>query len=169
MGAHFGVYLIRIYSGFLQGSFQADKPPAGDLSGEELGMTTLTHAPHATTCGGSAGVATYNSERCTGRCEAKCYEAITGNCDCICRRHKHGAGVERTTENTRELAKEWLTTRKQAHSDTSYWAAPAGLTATSAGSLVKKHQHRPDVVGDTSARPRHPFCLRLKLANEQER
>ena len=124
-GTRFGVYLIRIYSGFLQGSFQADKPPAGDLSGEELGMATLTHAPHATACGGSAGVATYNSERCTGRCEAKCYEAITGNCDCICRRRKHGAGVERAPENTRELAAEWLTTWKQAHSDTCYWAVPA--------------------------------------------
>jgi hypothetical protein len=29
-------------------------------------------------------IATYNSEGCTGRCDAKCYEAVTPGCDCIC-------------------------------------------------------------------------------------
>lgn len=84
-------------------------------------------------------IATYNSEGCTGRCDAKCYEATTGNCDCICggrntctvtaggfvRCKCHGAGVERATENTRALAEEWLTAWKQAHSDTTYWTVPA--------------------------------------------
>jgi hypothetical protein len=88
-------------------------------------MATLTHAPHATACGGSAGVGTYNSERCTGRCDAKCYAATTGSCDCICGGLNHGAGVEQATENTRERADEWIAAWKQAHPDTVCWNIPA--------------------------------------------
>ncbi len=70
-------------------------------------------------------IATYNSEGCTGRCDARCYEATTGSCDCICGGLNHGVGVEQATENTRELAEEWIAAWKQAHSDTTYWTVPA--------------------------------------------
>lgn len=45
-----------------------------------------------------------NSEGCVGRCDAKCYEAEGGNCDCICGGVSHGKGLEQATDNTRELA-----------------------------------------------------------------
>ena len=70
-------------------------------------------------------IAIFNSEGCTGRCDAKCYEATTGSCDCICGGLNHGAGVERATDNTRELAEEWLTAWKQTHPDTLFWNIPA--------------------------------------------
>ena len=70
-------------------------------------------------------IATYNSEGCTGRCDAKCYAATTGSCDCICGGLNHGAGVEQATENTRERADEWIAAWKQVHPDTVCWNIPA--------------------------------------------
>ena len=43
-----------------------------------------------------------------GRCDAKCYEAIGPECDCICGGRNHGAGQEKAIENTRELADDML-------------------------------------------------------------
>ena len=74
-------------------------------------------------------IATYNSEGCTGRCDAKCYDATTSDCHCICGGLNHGAGVERATNNTREMAEEWLAAWKQTHPDTTDWAVPAAQLA----------------------------------------
>ncbi len=49
-------------------------------------------------------IAVYNSDGCVGRCDAKCYNATSGECDCICGGKNHGAGKERAMENIRE---EW--------------------------------------------------------------
>ena len=53
-------------------------------------------------------IAVYNSEGCQGRCDAKCYEAHEGECDCICGGRNHGVGQEQALDSTRELAESWL-------------------------------------------------------------
>lgn len=70
-------------------------------------------------------IAVYNSSGCVGRCDAKCYDAEHADCDCICGGRNHGAGKQRATDNTRELAEQWLADWKQAHPDTVGWAIPA--------------------------------------------
>ncbi len=53
-------------------------------------------------------IAVYNSSGCVGRCDAKCYNAKTPDCDCICGGKNHGTGLEQAIENTREQVDEWL-------------------------------------------------------------
>lgn len=53
-------------------------------------------------------IAVYNSEGCVGRCDAHCYNATTPDCNCICGGRNHGAGIERATDNTRDLAEDWI-------------------------------------------------------------
>jgi hypothetical protein len=53
-------------------------------------------------------LAVYNSEGCVGRCDAKCYQAVGGKCDCICGGRNHGAGYTQAADNTRELASRWV-------------------------------------------------------------
>lgn len=53
-------------------------------------------------------IAVYNSEGCVGRCDAKCYDAETLPCVCICGGRNHGAGIAVAKEQTRELAGEWI-------------------------------------------------------------
>ena len=52
-------------------------------------------------------IAVYNSDGCVGRCDARCYNATSEHCDCICGGKNHGAGLDRATENTREMFEEW--------------------------------------------------------------
>ena len=44
-----------------------------------------------------------NSDGVVGRCDAKCYDAKSPACDCICAGRNHGAGKQRAIANTREL------------------------------------------------------------------
>lgn len=53
-------------------------------------------------------IAVYNSEGCVGRCDSKCYDAVSGPCDCICGGRNHGAGRAQAIANTREIADSWL-------------------------------------------------------------
>lgn len=53
-------------------------------------------------------IAVYNSDGCVGRCDARCYQAMTSKCDCICGGKNHGAGEDQAIENTRNLAHEWI-------------------------------------------------------------
>ena len=55
-------------------------------------MTTLIH------CQGAGA----------GRCDAKCYNATSPHCDCVCGGMNHGVGREQAQDNTRELAGELL-------------------------------------------------------------
>ena len=48
-------------------------------------------------------IAVYDSDGCVGRCDAKCYEALEPECDCICGGRNHGVGHKRALENTAEL------------------------------------------------------------------
>lgn len=48
-------------------------------------------------------IAVYNSEGCVGRCDAKCYNATTEQCTCICGGVNHGAGFRKAADNTAEL------------------------------------------------------------------
>jgi orotate phosphoribosyltransferase len=38
-------------------------------------------------------LAVYDSEGCVGRCDARCHEARTPDCDCICGGRYHGVGA----------------------------------------------------------------------------
>jgi len=38
-------------------------------------------------------LAVYNSEGCVGRCDARCHEATSPDCDCICGGRYHGVGA----------------------------------------------------------------------------
>jgi len=50
-------------------------------------------------------IATYDGEgKCTGRCDANCYNAKGGHCDCLCGGANHGVGVNQAVQNTRDLA-----------------------------------------------------------------
>jgi hypothetical protein len=53
-------------------------------------------------------ISVHNSEGCVGRCDAKCYEAQSAECDCICGGKNHGAGLEQARDNVAELAEGWL-------------------------------------------------------------
>jgi hypothetical protein len=46
-------------------------------------------------------IAVYTSEGCTGRCDAKCYEAQEPYCDCVCGGLNHDAGLTVAIGNTR--------------------------------------------------------------------
>lgn len=39
-----------------------------------------------------------------GRCDARCYDAETDRCHCICGGANHGAGLRRAVENNRAVA-----------------------------------------------------------------
>ncbi|GCE04770.1 hypothetical protein [Dictyobacter aurantiacus] len=60
-------------------------------------------------------IAVYNSQGCVGRCDARCYEAVTPICTCICGGRNHGAGRDKSIENTRELAQQWIAAYTQEH------------------------------------------------------
>lgn len=62
-------------------------------------------------------IAAYNSEGCIGRCDAKCYNATHPECDCICGGRNHGAGVQKATENTKELAEDWIEHYQRKHNE----------------------------------------------------
>lgn len=53
-------------------------------------------------------IAVYNSEGCQGRCDARCYEATSTACDCICGGRNHGVGLAQAADNTRDLAERWI-------------------------------------------------------------
>ena len=46
--------------------------------------------------------AVYNSEGCQGRCDAKCYNAKSANCTCICGGMNHGSGEKLAIAQTQE-------------------------------------------------------------------
>lgn len=44
------------------------------------------------------------SGRLLGRCDARCHEAVSPECDCCCGGRNHGRGLERAIAQTREYA-----------------------------------------------------------------
>jgi hypothetical protein len=63
-------------------------------------------------------IAAYNSSGCIGRCDAKCYNATSPNCDCICGGINHGVGQNKAMENANHLSKELLAAWNQNHPET---------------------------------------------------
>lgn len=46
----------------------------------------------------TTAIAVYNSDGCVGRCDARCHEAASTSCDCICGGRLHGVGAKRAIE-----------------------------------------------------------------------
>ncbi len=42
------------------------------------------------------------------RCDARCYNATSATCDCVCHGMNHGVGIKQAKQNTEVLAEEWL-------------------------------------------------------------
>lgn len=53
-------------------------------------------------------IAVYTSDGCIGRCDAKCYNATSPGCECVCGGKNHGAGLTQAVDNTKMLADQWL-------------------------------------------------------------
>ncbi len=70
---------------------------------------------------------------CIGRCDAKCYEAADSECTCICGGMNHSAGQQKATDNTRQMAEQWIKDYSAAHSLGSgvQWDVPAAQLALS--------------------------------------
>ena len=52
----------------------------------------------------ATAIAVYSSDGCEGRCDARCHDATTPDCDCICGGRLHGVGAANAiAENTRLL------------------------------------------------------------------
>jgi len=64
---------------------------------------------------------------CAGRCDAKCYNATEPECTCICGGMNHGAGKDKATTHTREMAEQWIKDYSTVHSlgDDVQWHIPA--------------------------------------------
>lgn len=65
-------------------------------------------------------IAVYTSSGCVGRCDAKCYEATTPHCECICGGINHGAGRNQAITNTVELAQKWIDEHQAQHPEKQY-------------------------------------------------
>lgn len=46
-------------------------------------------------------IALYNADRCVGRCDARCYNAKTKTCSCICGGVNHAVGRQQAVDQTR--------------------------------------------------------------------
>jgi hypothetical protein len=53
-------------------------------------------------------LAVYTSDGCVGRCDARCYDAHTAHCTCICGGTNHGVGQAQAITNTREAFEPWI-------------------------------------------------------------
>jgi hypothetical protein len=53
-------------------------------------------------------ITAYTGDGCTGRCDAKCYNAWGPECHCICRGGNHGIGRQEAIASTRELPGSWF-------------------------------------------------------------
>ncbi len=53
-------------------------------------------------------IAVYSSDDCEGRCDAKCYEATTPDCDCVCGGRNHGKGRDQAVANTRQMTERMI-------------------------------------------------------------
>lgn len=42
------------------------------------------------------------------RCDAKCYNAESSDCDCVCNGRNHGAGLQKAQENVEKMAEKIL-------------------------------------------------------------
>jgi len=57
----------------------------------------------------------YNSDGLVGRCDKRCYDGTTKNCECVCGGKNHGVGLRQAAANTIIDAAQWL--ERQAGTD----------------------------------------------------
>jgi hypothetical protein len=75
-------------------------------------------------------IAVYNSEGCVGRCDAKCYEASSPDCDCVCGGMNHGGGQQKAIDNTRQMCESWIEEYTEKHNLNSVtWDVPVNQLA----------------------------------------
>ena len=60
-------------------------------------------------------IAAYNSDGCVGRCDARCHQATTPECDCICGGMNHSVGLRRAAANTQAMAETWIDQYNEEH------------------------------------------------------
>ncbi len=53
-------------------------------------------------------ISVYNSGGCVGRCDARCHNALSDTCDCVCGGMNHGVGLRRAVSNTQEYAEDMV-------------------------------------------------------------
>jgi len=53
-------------------------------------------------------ISVHNSDGLVGRCDARCHDATSEVCDCVCGGRNHGVGESQAIENTREMAETML-------------------------------------------------------------
>lgn len=70
-------------------------------------------------------ISAHDSSGCIGRCDAKCYNATTPHCECICGGMNHGVGQKQAENNTIELAEQWIERWKDEHPETQRFDVPA--------------------------------------------
>jgi hypothetical protein len=58
-------------------------------------------------------LALYNSDGCAGRCDARCYNAKSKTCSCICGGVNHGVGRQQAIDQTREYLADLPNAAKQ--------------------------------------------------------
>jgi hypothetical protein len=70
-------------------------------------------------------IASYDNYGCTGRCDAKCYNADGPHCDCICGGMNHGVGKAKAMKNTQLYTEIWIDEWQKAHPETEHFTVPA--------------------------------------------
>lgn len=60
-------------------------------------------------------IAFYTSSGCEGRCDAKCYNATSPECTCICQGKNHGVGLQKAMNNTKEMVDQWIKDYRLTH------------------------------------------------------
>ncbi len=60
-------------------------------------------------------ISAHNSEGCYGRCDAKCHDATSDKCDCICGGANHGVGLSKAIEQTKAYAEVWMEEYRARH------------------------------------------------------
>lgn len=81
----------------------------------------------------STVLAVYNSEGCVGRCDARCHDAKTLKCECICGGRYHGVGAAHAIEAATEYV----------DPDGKLRTAFAAAHGLNAGELRIEHQQPP--------------------------
>lgn len=58
-------------------------------------------------------IAIYHEKELLGRCDARCYDATSPDCDCVCGGKNHGVGLQQAAQNTIADAAAWLDAQEQ--------------------------------------------------------
>lgn len=62
-------------------------------------------------------IAAHEYDKCLGRCDAKCYNATSEKCKCICNGENHGVGLNQAVENSEKCWHLWFEAYAENHPD----------------------------------------------------